>query len=138
MAKNRYQHTRITRPREEWIDVEGKHEVLISKEMFATAQAILKGKYHVPYQIDTGITNPLAGLVKCAICGASMVYRPYTHQQYPHLLCYNPQCPNKSSRLEYVEQQIIDGLTAWIEEYQAQWEKLQLNLNAFGRYFGND
>lgn len=112
-----------TRPREEWIDVEGKHEPLVSKEIFDKAQAILKGKYHVPYHIINGITNPLAGLIKCDICGASMVYRPYSHQKYPHLMCYNPKCPNKSARFEYVERDIINGLEAWIEEYQLQIDK---------------
>ncbi|MBP2634999.1 MAG: Recombinase [Firmicutes bacterium] len=111
-----------TRPREEWISVQGKHEPLISQELFDKAQAILKGKYHVPYQLVNGITNPLAGLIKCDICGASMVYRPYSHQQYPHLICYNKHCPNKSSRFEYVEQRVIDGLEAWVEEYQSQWD----------------
>ena len=112
-----------TRPRTEWIDVEGKHEPLISKEVFNKAQSILKGKYHVPYQLVNGITNPLAGLVKCDICGGSMIYRPYSHQQYPHLMCYNKQCLNKSSRFEYVEGKVIDGLRAWLYEYRAQWVK---------------
>lgn len=112
-----------TRPRTEWIDVEGKHEPLVSKELFIKAQDILKGKYHVPYQLVNGITNPLAGLVKCAMCGGSMVYRPYSHQQYPHLMCYNKQCPNKSSRFEYVEAKVIAGLRAWLDEYRAQWGK---------------
>ena len=112
-----------TRPRAEWIDVEGKHEPLVTKELFNKAQAILKGKYHVPYQLVNGITNPLAGVVKCAICGGSMVYRPYSHQQYPHIMCYNKQCPNKSSRFEYVEGKVIAGLRSWLDEYRAQWDK---------------
>ncbi|MCX7781633.1 MAG: recombinase family protein, partial [Negativicutes bacterium] len=112
-----------TRPRAEWIDVEGKHEPLVSKEVFNKAQAILKGKYHVPYQLINGITNPLAGLVRCAMCGGSMVYRPYSHQQYPHIMCYNSACPNKSSRFEYVENKVIAGLEQWLNEYRAQWDK---------------
>jgi DNA invertase Pin-like site-specific DNA recombinase len=114
-----------TRPRSEWIDVEGKHEPLISKELFSKAQTILKGKYHVPYQRMNGITNPLAGLVKCDLCGLSMVYRPYSQQQYPHLVCYNIQCTNKSSRFEYVESKIIAGLRSWLDDYCAQWIKLK-------------
>lgn len=109
-----------TRPRSEWIDVEGKHEPLISKEIFNKAQTILKGKYHVPYQLVNGLTNPLAGLIKCDICGASMVYRPYSHQQYPHLICYNASCSNKSSRFEYVEREIIESLRAWLNQYCRQ------------------
>lgn len=112
-----------TRDRSEWIDVEGKHEPLVSKEIFNKAQAILKGKYHVPYHLVNGITNPLAGLVKCGICGASMVYRPYHRKQLPHIMCYNSRCSNRSSRFEYIERDILDGLSAWLEDYRAQWGK---------------
>ena len=111
-----------TRPRDEWIDVQGKHEPLISKELFDKAQAILKGKYHVPYQTVNGMTNPLAGLIKCDMCGASIIYRPYANQR-AHLICYNPQCHNKSVRFEYVEKRILDGLAEWLKDYEAQWTK---------------
>lgn len=114
-----------TRPRTEWIDVAGKHDPLVSKDLFSKAQAILKGKYHVPYQLVNGITNPLAGLVKCAMCGMSMVYRPYSCQQPPHLVCYNTHCANKSSRFEYVESKVIASLHSWLEDYRAQWTKFK-------------
>ncbi len=109
-----------TRPRAEWVDVEGKHTPLVAKDIFDKAHAILKGKYHVPYQLVNGITNPLAGLIRCDMCGSSMVYRPYSHQQYPHIMCYNKQCPNKSSRFEYIEAELIVSLKAWLEEYRRQ------------------
>lgn len=111
-----------TRPRDEWIDVEGKHEALISPEQFKKAQDILKRKYHVPYQLVHGVTNPLAGLIRCGKCGASMVLRPYTKQK-PHLICYNRECGNKSSRFEFVEDRILDGLKSWLREYKAEWGK---------------
>ncbi|MBP2653802.1 MAG: Recombinase [Firmicutes bacterium] len=107
-----------TRSREEWIDVKGKHEPLITQATFCKAQEILKGKYHVPYQLVNGITNPLAGLIRCDICGCSMVYRTYTHQKYPHIICYNPKCTNKSSRFDYVETALLDGLKIWLDQYQ--------------------
>ncbi|WP_003545741.1 recombinase family protein [Desulfotomaculum nigrificans] len=113
------------RPKEQWIDVEGKHEPLVSMETYLKAQEILERKYHVPYQIQNGITNPLAGLVKCGICGSSMVYRPYTHQRHPHLICYNRYCTNKSSRFEYVESKIIQGLHQLLAQYKADWFKHQ-------------
>jgi len=112
-----------TRPREEWIDVEGKHEPIISMTTYLKAQDILKNKYHVPYQLQNGITNPLAGLVKCSVCGSSMVFRPYKHQQYPHIICYNKGCGNKSARFEYVEQRILEGLRRWLIQYKAEWNK---------------
>jgi len=110
-----------TRPKDEWIDVMGKHEPLISMEVFKKAEEILKGKYHVPYQLYSGIVNPLSGLIHCGMCGSMMVRRPYSHQQYPHLICISSNCPNKSSRLDYVENRIIEGLSQWLKNYQLDW-----------------
>ncbi|RKD23950.1 serine recombinase [Ammoniphilus oxalaticus] len=109
-----------TRPREEWIDVEGKHAPLISVEQYQKAQNILKRRYHVPYQVTNRLTNPLAGLIKCGLCNGAMVLRAYTRQQ-PHLICYNTQCPTKSSRFTYVEQRLIHALTDWLRDYKADW-----------------
>lgn len=114
--------TTFTRPKDEWIDVKGKHEPLISMETYLAAQEILKGKYHVPYQLVNGITNPLAGLVKCDMCGASMVYRPYTNQK-AHIMCYVKSCPNKSSQFSYVEEKLLNGLNVWLENHEDQWKK---------------
>jgi site-specific DNA recombinase len=111
-----------TRPQEEWIDVEGKHEPLISMETYKKAQDILQRKYHVPYQLENGITNPLAGLIRCDMCGASMVQRPYTKQK-PHLICYSRSCSNKSSRFEYVENRMIEVLQQWLDNYKLEWDK---------------
>ena len=117
---NKAKDTR-TRPKKEWIDALGKHEPLISMETYQKANDILKGKYHIPYQLEHGIVNPLAGLIRCDVCGASMVLRKYTTQNYPHLICRNTRCPNKSSRFEYVEQKVLSGLTDLISRYQNQW-----------------
>jgi len=111
-----------TRPRDEWIDVRGKHEPLISMQTYKKAQDILKRKYHVPYQLENGITNPLAGLIKCGMCGSSMVFRPYTTQQ-PHLICYNQLCECKSTRFAYVEDRIIRELDKWLRDYKLQFKK---------------
>ncbi|MFC7441408.1 recombinase family protein [Laceyella putida] len=111
-----------TRPQSEWIDVKGKHEPLISEEQFQKAQEILKKKYHVPYHLMNGITNPLAGLIRCVKCNSSMVLRPYTKQK-PHLICKNRHCDNKSTRFDLVENRVITGLNTWLEAYQLQWSQ---------------
>lgn len=110
---------RKQRPEEDWIDVEGKHEPLISKELFDQAQEHLKTKYHSPYQLN-GLTNPLAGLIKCEMCGASMVLRPYVGQA-PHIKCYNSFCVNRSSKMEYVENALLHALTDFLNGYKAKW-----------------
>jgi len=112
-----------TRPQQEWIDIKGKHEPLISLTIFQKAQEVLKSKYHVPYQLERGLTNPLAGLIKCGHCGASMVYRPYT-KQAPHIKCYRqPRCQSKASNFALVETKLLNGLRDWLDNYKAQWEK---------------
>jgi len=112
-----------TRPRQEWLDTKGKHEPLITMTLFQKAQEVLKDKYHVPYQRKRSMTNPLAGLIKCSHCGASMVYRPYT-KQAPHMKCYRqPHCQSKASNFELVEKRLLNGLRDWLDNYKAQWEK---------------
>lgn len=109
-----------TRDKSEWIDVQGRHEPLITEEVYMKAQAILKNKYHVPYQLINGITNPLAGLIRCAFCDASMIYRPYLTQP-GHIMCSKKGCLNKSSQFVYVETKLIESLTYWLDKYKADW-----------------
>jgi DNA invertase Pin-like site-specific DNA recombinase len=111
-----------TRPKSEWIDVEGKHEPLVSMETYLKAQSMLQERYHVPYHLQSGIVNPLASLIRCEFCGSKMVLRPYQKQK-PHLICYSQNCPNKSSRFEYVEQKLIRGLGEWLVSYRAEWQE---------------
>ncbi|WP_225434119.1 recombinase family protein [Peribacillus tepidiphilus] len=111
-----------TRPQEDWIDVKGKHEPLVSEEIWDRAQEILKSRYHVPYQLINGITNPLAGVIVCDKCGAKMVYRPYKKQK-PHLKCTNnPRCNNKASNFELVEEKLLQSLKQWLEAYKSQFQ----------------
>lgn len=113
-----------TRSQDEWIDVKGKHEPLVTMDMYLKAQDILKRKYHIPYQLENGVTNPLAGLIRCNMCGSSMVYRPYTKQP-AHLKCYNRHCENRSTRFSYVEERLIDVLDQWLREYRLEWDTNQ-------------
>lgn len=118
-----------TRDRSEWIDVKGKHEPLISMETYQAAQEILKKKYHVPYQLENGITNPLAGVIVCGKCDAKMVRRPYTKQK-PHLKCYNnPRCDCKSTNLELVEKRVLESLEQWLAAYKADWKLVEEKKN---------
>ena len=53
-----------------------------------------------------------------------MVYRPYA-KQAAHILCYNSQCPNKSTRFEFVERRLLDGLQQWLTDYKESWQDHQ-------------
>ncbi len=109
-----------TRPQDEWIEVEGKHEALVSKEDFQKAQKILETRTHPPYFINGALSNPLAGLIVCDKCGMMMVRRPYAKQK-PHMICQNRMCNNKGSKFELVEQRLLTVLEEWLSTYKAQW-----------------
>lgn len=113
------------RPKDEQIWIHDTHEPYVTLEEFEQVQEMLLKKYHPPYQLINGIVNPLAGLVRCAMCNSSMIYRPYQHQQYPHLMCYNKHCNNKSCRFEYVERKVLNGLQLWLNEYRAKWHEFK-------------
>lgn len=115
-----------TRPLDEQILIPNTHEPYVSMEEFKEVQSMITKKYHPPYQQLTRITNPLAGLIKCDMCGASMVYRPYV-KQAAHIVCYNRNCPNKSSRFTYVEQKLLASLSLWLTKYKAQWSNKPQN-----------
>lgn len=114
------------RPRGEWISVPGKHIGIISDDLYQAAQDILDSRYHVPY--NTKITNPLAGIIKCKLCGCSMVYRPYGTRD-PHIVCHN-NCGNKSAKFKYVEEKLLSGLKEWLIKYKADWNNTQPLDNA--------
>lgn len=110
------------RPRDEQIWIHDTHEPYVTIEEFEQVQEILLTKHHLPYKFANGVVNPLAGIIRCDMCGNSMVYKKYNHQQYPHLICCNNQCKNKSCRFEYVERRIIEGLQLWLNDYRRQWD----------------
>ncbi|WKL00849.1 recombinase family protein [Paenibacillus amylolyticus] len=111
--KRKYGKTGIvrrTRPRvdrSEWTLAEGKHEGIITKETWEKAIEILQGRTHPPAPKGV-IVNPLAGLIRCGMCGRLMVRRPYNSpERPPGLICQAPTCNNVSSPLEIVEEKNI-------------------------------
>jgi site-specific DNA recombinase len=114
-----------TRPLTEWIDVEGKHEPIVSVDTFNKAQEIRTKKRNSPYYYV--FKNPLAGLIICDQCGGTMLLK-YSRYNVAHLICDNKKrgggCKNKSSRLDYVESRLLEALHDWLKEY-----KVKLNLN---------
>lgn len=108
--------------KDDWIVYEGKHEPIISEELFNLCQSQLNSKTHVPYK--TTLTNPLAGIVICSACGKPMVYRPYTKGP-SHLICANHICKkNQSSKFDLVENAILEQLKHVLDEYKLKPSKV--------------
>ncbi|MEK5278601.1 recombinase family protein [Paenibacillus sp. FSL H7-0735] len=113
--------TRSEVSEDQWIRVPGKHEAIVTKETWESAQRILKGRYHAPSPAGV-ITSSLAGLVRCSLCGRLMVRRPYSRDAEPSLICVTPLCKQVSSLFSLVEERILEGLRIWINQYKAKWE----------------
>lgn len=96
----------------------GKHTALITQEVFDLAQEKLAKN---PRRPSKGITNPLAGVIKCGLCGRSMYRRPYQKRgQAASLICSEKTCHNVSAKFELVENALLNAIEHWISGYEIQ------------------
>lgn len=103
--------------------VKGLHPPLIDEDTFERAQEIMDSKGQ-PRSSTGKLTNPLAGLIRCGVCGRYMLYRPYSNRETPpSIICPTQGCPNVSSYFHYVEERLLQALKDWLNQYKAQWEK---------------
>ncbi|MGI2294122.1 recombinase family protein [Paenibacillus sp. GXUN7292] len=100
----------------------GLHPALVEKDIFNRAESIMKGNTH-HRSIDGKVKNPLAGLIRCGICGKAMIQRPYKGRTPDALICSKQYCETKSSYVHLVEEKLVIALKDWLKEYKAQWEK---------------
>lgn len=110
-------HVTIYNPPEKWTITEGLHPAIISPEKYERAQALLTRRSS-PARHDGTIQSPLAGLVRCAKCGARMNRQPLKKGGV-YLLCPQPGCC-AGAKLEFVEQQLLAHLQEWMGKIQAE------------------
>lgn len=85
----------------------GKHDPLIDPEIFSLAQEKLSsGESRIIK--DRTPRNPLTGLVKCSICGKSMIL--HNSKDVFYLKCKAFKCKTVSSQLNKIEAQVIEEL----------------------------
>ncbi len=116
------------RPENERIQVKGRHVPLVDETTFERTVYIRRRRTHVPVRFDRKVSSPLSGLIKCSKCNAMLVKRPYS-KQAPHLICKNPDCSQKSTRLSLVETQLLHALSQWLENYKLNAEEILNALN---------
>lgn len=107
-------------PPEEWLIVEGKHKPIIDQDKFDKVQEMLQVK--APVNTDKKLYSPIAGLIKCKDCGKHMVLLRYNDgsrtSRYVH--AGNSRCQKKSLAYDVVINAIIDGLKAYIDDYEVK------------------
>lgn len=111
-----------TRPRStDYISVEARHPRMIDHDMFLEAQSYL-GLGSPKSPESYGIKNPLAGIIVCSECGLKMYRRPASKIRgklsYDVLMCKTDGCPTVGSKLDLVEEKLIECLSDWVSGYQ--------------------
>jgi hypothetical protein len=104
----------------EYLIYDGKHEAIISDELFEAALA-KQGRNHRA-KAKTKIRNPLAGLVFCQ-CGRAMSLRTYKkngeERSAPRLLCDNQAyCQTASCLYDEIIERVEDVLKQCIHDFE--------------------
>lgn len=104
---------------------DGNHEALITPEIFEKATNIRKAGSHT-HAVAGKVSNPMAGLVRCGLCGGPIQLRP--NPKTPDMLiCPKRGCKTKGSYLEPIEKRLLFNLSEWIENYKERIKAQQLN-----------
>ena len=103
----------------EHLIVEGKHEAIITMEMFEKAQVLFNSI--APVKALTTIVNPLARIIFCKNCGKSIAYQSHrlkknTKPRFTHR--ESNFCKVKSMPYEDVMEALIESLKAYIEDFE--------------------
>lgn len=121
----------------EYLLYEGKHEAIITEELFNAALE-KRGRNHKA-KPNTKIRNPLAGLVFCR-CGRAMSYRTYLNngvqRNAPRLLCDNQAyCKTSSCLYDEMVDRVCEVLEQCIQDFEIRIKndsgdsaKLHINL----------
>lgn len=117
------QEVKVLRPHAkvgEYLIFEGKHEGIVSEELFERAKEI-RGK--APRnQVDLSLKNVLGGLIFCK-CGHTLVHNTYVNNGIeiaaPKLKCNNQvRCKSGSSEYKEVVKRVLDTIREAIENFE--------------------
>lgn len=100
-------NSRTTRTQECY---KGKHDAIIDEDTFEKAQAKLRLTSH-KLKRSNALQNPLASLVKCSHCGATLQKK----QQY--FRCPTAHCPTVLSYIDDVEKRVIEELKMELKNF---------------------
>lgn len=101
-----------------WMIVDGKHEPIITEELF---QAVQQRFGNTPRsKASQELVNPFAGLIRCQ-CGKAMVQQAQRKGIRTRIHCTNQKyCGNKSAACSDLEQVIIEALNNMIADFKSR------------------
>ena len=104
---------------DEQIESLGQHEPIINLEDWNKAQEI-RLKRTTPPTPNNKLVNPLAGLLKCKICGYTLVGKFATTKAdgyVKYMTCTNCK-DNRGAKLQVLEQEILNYLNSILQAYK--------------------
>jgi site-specific DNA recombinase len=128
-GSNKYTRKKV--PRSEWIIKENAHEPLVSQELFDTANQAHTGRWKPSTTAQNTLSNPLAGVLKCGVCGYTMLFTPRKNRPNDTIRCPQPQCKGvqKSAALSIVEERILTSLEDHIKSFEVPEMELEPKNN---------
>ncbi len=116
--------------RSKWKIFHGRHEAIISPELFERAQQVACQRRVLPLHTVNPLRNPLAGLLKCGGCGASMTIR--TAAGRPDTLrCYKNCGKSAGSYLSAAEEKLLNLLLLYFADHEIPFDYAADNSNCF-------
>lgn len=99
--------------------VDGHHEAIVDVDLWNEVQGMFATHAKRPHNVGAEIVNPLGGLVVCGCCGRRMQLKGDPNRQNGFIYCPTQRCPTCSTYLNVVEGAVLDGLRAWVDQYEA-------------------
>lgn len=118
---------RVNRYNGQQIICDGRHEAIISEKMFESVRREILQNKKCRNPRKVALANPLAGIVVCGMCGASlhMQRNKYT-SDHDLLMCPNQYCESSGAYLKSIEAAILETLKQWVNEIDAERIETQL------------
>lgn len=99
--------------KEDWILVDGKHEAIISEDVYDASLARFGAMPKV--KVASGLVNPFAGIMHCS-CGRPMIYQPQRKSAARLHCAYQMRCGNRSATYSEVEEEVVRALRAFLAD----------------------
>ena len=96
----------------------GKHDGFISEEQFQKVKTIYGS--NAPAKVNTELTNPLSGVLRCSSCGRAMGFQNYNDQSRTPRIHHarTKMCKKKSLTFDVVMDGVVDALNAIITDFE--------------------
>ena len=107
---------RIKNPDKEVIYVDGIHKPIIDLDTWNKVQSIRKNNLTTRAKVDYTIKNPMASILKCAICGRAMSRNVDSRRNDIRICCRN--CRNIGTNIDIVEKKLLQALDLLLKDYK--------------------